>query len=216
MPEKIFTYPDPKFLNKLAVSVNRERCELSVGLHPDIPEFIEAVNKPGNYKNWDIHLLHLRALCETHHIMPFRSLVFRYDCEPQINYMHTGHLDDEVLRRLINSGRHPAYFAMNMKWFSITFDSLVGEEAGKAQAAISEFAKNGYVVTRVEANLDPYIRSADHYCDVKESRATLWGMNGRVSISGDFPDDLDIQDLVPKELPAPGIPPVGIEELLKA
>ncbi len=216
MPEKKFQYTDPHFLNKLAVSINRENCEFGAGLHPEVPEFIEAVLSPNRELPYDFRSVQVVALCETHNIMPFQSLAFRRDLCPMIEYHGPNVNHTDISPRIRSSCEHPAYFAMNRKWFSITFDSLVGEErVGKAQAAISEFAKNGYLITRVEAKLNPYTRRGDH-CAYREAEAHLWASDGEIIMRGDFPDDFDIQDLIPKELPAVGIPPVGIEGLLKS
>lgn len=214
MPEKKFKYADPRFLNQLAVTINREKCELCAGLHPNVPEFIKAVVTHDRKVDYYLRNLSIRALCETHNILPFWSLAFRGDLEPMIEYAGPKQIMDEALK-FRKACEHPGYFSMNRKWFSITFDRISGNEnVGKAQAAIQEFTKSSYLVTRVEAHLNPYTVSGDH-CAYRESKAHLWASDGEVFLKGDFSDDFDIQDLIQKQLPLPGFPPIGLEEFLK-
>ena len=215
MSEKEFKYADPKFLNKLAICISGERCELTANLRPDIPEFIKAVCNSDRSINYDLRTAAIRVLCETHKIMPFWYLVFWEDYCPKIEYYGPDLTHSSYADKFRESSSHPAYFAMSRRWFGINFRDIKGAKGVRqTQQAIAEFVKNEYIVTSIEANLDPHIRTADHYCDYKESRATLWASNGEVTVSGNIPEDFDIKDLMQKELPAVALPPLGLEGLV--
>jgi hypothetical protein len=210
MSEKTFTYEDPKFLNKLAMCISGERCELSATLHPDIPEFVEEATRQGKSKPYGMHLLSLAGLCEQHSIIPFGSLVFKEDYPPQIEYRYV-RTDDDSLERFMMGCRHPGYFAMKRKWFSVIFEDIArADRVRAAQSAIFAFTRNGYVVTRLSANLDPETIKGD-YVDYCTAEARLFAEKGIVTVSGNIPDDFDIKDLMQKELPAATLPLCGLE-----
>lgn len=229
MSDKNFEYKDPKFLNTLVNWINGERCKLEVRMFPDVPEFIEAhmtLNLVSQIKKLppalfsekcklDFKLLNdskikdliLLNLCEKHNILPFWSLSFDYTFsqtnKPKIEYIGN-HWDVDERKGIYNICLNPINFTKNSRWHRIDFKDAKGQKnINKVKQAINEFIKQGYIITSITADLDPYLVRGDHYCDYEKSEATLIAYNGKVRFYGDVPDDFNINSLKPKQLPEP-------------
>lgn len=208
-----YSYSNRFTLNHLVGLISGENCEISAFLRPDIPEFIEAAEKRNyfhisspiaeiNKELQDSQLSHnklhanvMKQLCEKHKIMPFWNLIFNdsfrpFD-EPEIKYVgynFSGTVYDEFRKGCID----PINFTKGYKWYGIEFEEIEGKEGtDKAKRAIEEFVKQGYIVTSLQAELEPYIVTTDHYCSHKRCKAVLWAGDGKVEFSGDIPVDMD-------------------------
>ncbi len=231
MNEKTYHYTDPHFLNKLVMSISPERCALTAYMYPDVEEFIELAQKK---PSWDYHFynqlsaeamqfwkdytVHMISLCQKHDIHPFWGLLFEYDYrqfeEPKISFAgfsHDGTTKGEPRKTLV----HPALFAEERKWYSISFVNAKGKESvERVQQAIVGFIEQGYRVTSLKANLNPRTESRgtceDAY-DAEVSDARLWAHDGTVTIQGDVSFDFDEIRKMPQKQPAPLL----LEEVLK-
>ena len=85
MARKNFEYKDPRFLNKLATLINPDKCELNAYLSPNNLEFIK-LKQDRSAVIKELELLSLFSFCEENNIMPFCSLVFWQDFDPDIKY----------------------------------------------------------------------------------------------------------------------------------
>jgi hypothetical protein len=226
MPKTVFSYTDPKTLNKLVMLVSGERCELSASLMPEIPEFIESARKARSFHvsspsfpglderlrkeqltHDEAHAIVMLELCEKHNIMPFWKLRFDYSFrqfnEPDIRYIgynFGGSVNDEPYKTCVD----PVHFTKGSKWYSIGFNELKGQEnIDRAKLAIAAFVEQGYIVVDINAELDPWVRSGE-YADYKESKATMWASDGTIEFWGDVPDIF--RDFDANKMPQPALP----------
>jgi len=236
---KRFEYDNPRYLNTLVMYIEGSKCEIDATLMPDIPEFVDAVNRDSfftkkkksdeevmsesleliasspelveRFHNTDtenidekvLRALYLLSLCKKHNIMPFWQLKFNNSLsqwrEPEIKYVGRNlgcSVYDEPYKTCVN----PIHFTRlgKNKWYQIEFENIIGEKSSNAvKSAISEFIRQGYVVTRLSAGLNPSARTADHYYDYTEYDARLFAYGGDVEVSG-VPDDFELPKKPPE------------------
>jgi len=157
-----------------------------------IPEFNIMFNNI-DFKKIDSRMLHaitMMVLCEKHEVMPFLKLNFDNSysqwIEPKIEYIGCN-FGGSIFDQPYNSCINPVNFSKlnKNKWYSIGFEDFIGEESTMAaKSAISEYIKQGYVITRISATLNPRLRTADHYFDYEESDGQIFASEGVIEISG--------------------------------
>lgn len=232
MTEKTFTYKDPKFLNKLILFINGNRCELSLILRPDVDEFLEANDRTAMPFRWSspipeierkfrekqysddlVRTLVMLPLCKKHGIKPFIGL--KFDCygdEPKPSYCGP-RIETKSETQPFRMAMHPSNFVDGKKWYFIGFKEIKGESRiNEVKQAVAGLVWQGYRVTSLEAELDPYTQRGE-YVDYRKSRATMFASCGEIKIFGEIPDfeeNFGEEVLLKKEPPAlPG--PMALE-----
>jgi hypothetical protein len=177
---------------------------------PDFPEIDERLKKE-QLTHDQIHTLIMIPLCEKHNVIPFWSLVFdnglRQFNEAEIKYCgyRFDILDDSEPYK---SCAHPIHFTKGSKWYSIRFVDAAGEEnVGRTKLAIVKFIEQGYRVVSMSAQLEPFITTGE-YVNYKESKASLYANNGKITIYGEVPEEFKKSDIetILKRKPAPALP----------
>ncbi|MBI2449133.1 hypothetical protein HYV49_02445 [Candidatus Pacearchaeota archaeon] len=211
--KKRYTYTYPEFLNTLIMYISEQNCEFSAWLEPNIPEFIKAsepqrprwatTGNPEKDKQQDIeHASTMFKLCIKYNIFPFLSLIFDSNNHgiPKIEYVGY-HFGDYNYVEPFRTCVHPSHFSQDKKWYFVLFKDIRG--TSEAKRGIADFIKQGYVVTCLEAKLNPHTETGDHYYDYKEWDASLYARKGIISVNGKVPDDFDPTTIQQKQLPEP-------------
>ena len=208
--EQNYTYDDPELLNVLVMLISESNCSFSCTLRPNVKEFLEYASRGRAFTASSpipelddrllqkqaaqdvLHTLAMLHLCQEHKVMPFIGLSFDYELSSygEIKYVMP-HLDTKFHEELYRFCRDPIHFTRGYKWYSIIFGEVKGKEKiGIVKRAIPQFLSQGYIVTSLTAQLNPYIRRGE-YVDYCESDATLIAHDGKITIFGKIPDGYD-------------------------
>ena len=182
--------------------IAENKCEFSVTMRPNFPEFIKAANKANGYtvsssfqdieerlrKNQDLkeaaHTLTMVELCEKHNIIPFWSLDF--DCSFNGEFNNKIKYIGPIFNCCSNqepykSFQSPLNFVKDSKWYAINFREVSEpDNILTAKHAISKFIEQDYIVTGIFAELNPWIKSSEYF-DYKKSDATMRASQDRKS-----------------------------------
>lgn len=159
MDTKEVSYENPEHLNYLVRIIEGKNCELSATLKPNIPEFIEATRKFSiSYRPEISGIKTILDVCSKHKIKPLWKLVFdktfgsnnKLKIEyvgPKYSGINPRTPNDEKYEKIFQECSHPLQLIRNDLWYSIFFREFKGEKIKRVQESISEFIRNGYLVT---------------------------------------------------------------------
>lgn len=215
---KTYSYDDPTFLNGLVMVISENNCEFSAVLKPYVPEFILADKETTDYSITSripriaellekrkisrdaARVMTMLPICKEHDILPFWSLTFDYSFNyggPEMKFIgpQPGPMSfpSAEERAIMHELKNPALFSKIKKWHRILFNEVdKQEEISRSKDAIAGFIEEGYIVTYIQADLNPWIKGGG--CggmDYKTSDATLRAHDGEVKIYGNIDFDMD-------------------------
>lgn len=209
-----WNYLEPDFLDEFVKYIGYS-CKFSATLIPNIPEFLDAflnykypnlneisleirdklVPKGQKLSEDQIRILSLFSLCRKHDIYPFWALSFDDGGAPEIKYFgpkeewaSINHPENAVYKRCLKSSQ----FSKQKKWYQICFKDFMNKDVEDAKIAIEEFTKKDYKLVQLNTELNPRIKTSDHYYDYEENDLNLWLANGKITTHTKLPENFQM------------------------